>query len=105
MHALCDNAPVVLREEGSLKPTRSPMGAAAAMGTVWNFLGDGRQNAATRRNMRREERVTVQGPVKEQPDGMSRRGSEGGGGFGWDPPPPWVPRWPPPQAFGLRELT
>ena len=35
----------------------------------------GRQNAATRRNMRREERVTVQGPVKEQqPDGMSHRG-------------------------------
>ena len=39
----------------------------------------GRQNAATRRNMRREERVTVQGPVKEQqPDGMSRRGGGGG---------------------------
>ena len=37
----------------------------------------GRQNAATRRNMRREERVTVQGPVKEQPpDGTS----QGGGG-------------------------
>ena len=36
----------------------------------------GRQNAATRRNMRRDERVTVQGPVKEQqPDGMSHRGS------------------------------
>ena len=35
----------------------------------------GRQSAATRRNMRREERVTVQGPVKkQQPDGMSRRG-------------------------------
>ena len=35
----------------------------------------GRQNAATRRNMRREDRVTVQGPVKEQqPDGMSHRG-------------------------------
>ena len=35
----------------------------------------GRQKAATRRNMRREERVTVQGPVKEQQsDGMSRRG-------------------------------
>ena len=31
----------------------------------------GRQKAATRRNMRREERVTVQGPVKkQQPDGM-----------------------------------
>ena len=35
----------------------------------------GRQNAATRRNMRRGERVTVQGPVKEQqPDGMSHGG-------------------------------
>ena len=33
--------------------------------------------------MRREERVTVQGPVKEQqPDGMSHRGG------GWTPPPP-----------------
>ena len=32
----------------------------------------GRQNAAARRNMQREERVTVQGPVKkQQPDGMS----------------------------------
>ena len=35
----------------------------------------GGQKAATRRNMRREERVTVQGPVKkQQPDGMSHRG-------------------------------
>ena len=35
----------------------------------------GRQNAVTRRNMRREGQVTVQGPVKEQqPDGMSHRG-------------------------------
>ena len=41
----------------------------------------GRQNAATQRNMRREERVTVQGPVKEQrPDRMSHGG--GGGGEG-----------------------
>ena len=40
--------------------------------------GSGRQNAATQRNMRRDERVTVQGPVKEQqPDGMSH----GGRGF------------------------
>ena len=39
----------------------------------------GRQNAATRRNMRREERVTVQGPVKEQqPDGVSHGGGGGG---------------------------
>ena len=42
----------------------------------------GRQKEATRHNMRREERVTVQGPAKEhQPDGMSHRG--GGGGSGW----------------------
>ena len=35
----------------------------------------GRQNAATRRNMRRDERVTVQSPVtKQQPDAMSHRG-------------------------------
>ena len=34
-----------------------------------------RQKAATLGNMRREERVTVQGPVKQQqPDGMSHRG-------------------------------
>ena len=35
----------------------------------------GQQNAAIRRNTRREDRVTVQGPVKRQrPDGMSHRG-------------------------------
>ena len=51
----------------------------------------GRQNAATRRNMRREERATVQGPVKEQQrDGMSH----GGGGGGWTPNPR-----PAPTAF------
>ena len=38
----------------------------------------GRQKSATRRNMRREERVTVQGPVKkQQPDGMSHRVGRG----------------------------
>ena len=43
-----------------------------------NYWG-GRQNATTRRNMRREDRVTVQGPVKEQqPDGMSHRRGVGG---------------------------
>ena len=43
----------------------------------------GRQKVATRRNMRREERVTVQGPVKEQqPDGMSHRGEGEGGVLG-----------------------
>ena len=38
----------------------------------------GRQKkAAPRRNMRRDERVTVQGPVKkQQPDGMSHRGRQ-----------------------------
>ena len=35
----------------------------------------GRQKVATRRNMRREEQVTVKAPLKEQqPDGMSHRG-------------------------------
>jgi len=44
----------------------------------------GRQKAATRRNMRREERVTVQGPVKkQQPDGMAHGGSISNGGGGW----------------------
>ena len=48
----------------------------------------GRQKAATRRNMRREERVTVQGLVKkQQPDGMSHGGG-GAGGRSVDAPPP-----------------
>ena len=43
----------------------------------------GRQKAATRRNMRREERVTVQGPVKEQQaDGMSHGGDGADGVVG-----------------------
>ena len=43
----------------------------------------GRQNAATRRKMRREERVTVQGPVKkQQPDALSHGG---GGGLPFGP--------------------
>ena len=33
--------------------------------TIKSTGRSGRQNAATRRNMRREERVTVQGPVKK----------------------------------------
>ena len=38
----------------------------------------GRQNAATRRNTRREDRVTAQGPVKtQQRDGLSHRGGGG----------------------------
>ena len=38
----------------------------------------GRQNAAPRRNMRRDERVTVQGPgKKQQPNGMSHGGGGG----------------------------
>ena len=45
--------------------------------------------------MRREERVTVQGPVKEQqPDGMSHRGL--------DPPPPPA-RPPTPLTVALGE--
>ena len=68
--------------------------------------------------MRREERVTVQGPVKEQqPDGMSHRGCGGGGrreqtgGLNYLPPvggglsegpgPPW-PVWAGPFGCWLR---
>ena len=48
---------------------------------------------ATRRNMRREERVTVQGPVKEQqPDGMSHRGT----------PPPTISTPAPNPVLHLR---
>ena len=47
-----------------------PLGSANAETTP-----AGTQAAATRRNMRREERIIVQGPVKkQQPDGMSHRG-------------------------------
>ena len=44
--------------------------------TSRNAGRSGRRNAATRRGMRREERATVQGPVKkQQTDGMSHRGT------------------------------
>ena len=53
----------------STAPAHQPLGSSKSTGR------SSRQNAATRRNMRRGERVTVQGPVKkQQPDGMSHRG-------------------------------
>ena len=55
----------------------------------------GRQKAATRRNMRREERVTVQGPVKEQqPDGMSHRGKAGWSLLTCNPHPKYLAKIP-----------
>ena len=52
------------------------LGSANAETTSRNRGRSGRQNAARRRSTRREERVTVQGPVKkQQPDGMSHRGA------------------------------
>ena len=52
------------------------LGACGAGGGRQKAGRSGQQKVATRRNMRREERVTVQGPVKEQqPDGMSHRGA------------------------------
>ena len=46
--------------------------------TSRNTGRSGRQNAVTRYSTRREERVTVQGPVKkQQPNRMSHRGSVG----------------------------
>ena len=72
---------------GQRKPSNDPRHIQHSPGTPTTGLRErgndtsrstgrsGRQNAATRRNMRRGERVTVQGPVKEQPpDGMSHRG-------------------------------
>ena len=50
-------------------------GGGGGNDTTRNTGRSGRQNAATRRNMRREERLTVQGPVKKpQPDGTLHRG-------------------------------
>ena len=65
--------------DGGAHPAQPPTHQTAGLRERGNDTSrstgrSGRQNAATRRNMRREERVTVQGPVKEQqPDGMSHR--------------------------------
>ena len=101
-------------------PTHRPLGSAERENDTSKSTGrSGGQNAATRRNMRREERVTVQGPVKKQrPDGMSHRGgggtppppaahrpSEGGEGVATGPstPPQTLP--PPLQPQGPRRHT
>ena len=71
---------ISLREELFRGSQHSPNTPTTGLPERGNDTGkstgrSGRQNAATRRNMRREEPVTVQGPVKEQqPDGMSHRG-------------------------------
>ena len=64
------------RTYGGRSPNTPTTGLRKRGNDTRNSTGrSGRQKAATRRNMRREERVTVQGPVKEQqPDGMSHRG-------------------------------
>ena len=65
---------------GPLTRKRSPGTPTTGLRERGNDTGrstgrSGRQKAATRRNMRREERVTVQGPIKkQQPDGMSHGG-------------------------------
>ena len=62
---------------GPVRSTSRGRCCRCAAGVVLELIRRG--GAATRRNMRREERVTVQGPVKEQqPDGMSHRGGSGG---------------------------
>ena len=75
-------------------PGQSPvLPFACCVGSLRSVGRCGRQNAATRRNMRREERVTVQGPVKKQQlDGKSHRGTGGeGAGQGPGRPPPRNP--------------
>ena len=55
----------------STAPAHQPLGSANAEMTPAGAPAAGRHNAVTRRSMRREERVTVQGPVKkQQTDGM-----------------------------------
>ena len=77
-------AGAVLFQESTIKKHKSPGTPTTGLRKRGNDTSrstgrSGRQNAATRRNMRREERVTVQGPVKKQPDGLSHRGAGGGG--------------------------
>ena len=55
-----------------------PLGSANAETTPAGAPAAAADRTQRRRNMRRDERVTVQGPVKEQrPDGMSHRGGGG----------------------------
>ena len=56
----------------STAPAHQPLGSANAETTPARAPAAAADR--TRRNMRREERVTVQGPVNKQPDGMSDRG-------------------------------
>ena len=67
-----------------MAPAHQTLGSANAETTNdTSRSSSGRQKAATQRNMQREDRVTVQGPVKkQQPDGMSHRGGRGQGCFG-----------------------
>ena len=63
----------------STAPTHQLLGSANAENDTSKSTGrSGRQKAATRRSTRRAVRVSVQGPVKKQPDGMSHRGGGGG---------------------------
>ena len=63
----------------STAPGHQQRGTANAGNDTSRSTGhSGRQKAATRRNMQREERVTMQGPAKKQQrDGMSHRGGGG----------------------------
>ena len=102
----------------STAPTHQLLGSANAETTPARApaAAADRMQKAARRNMRREEWVTVHGPVKkQQPDGMSHRGwagggcppgtcfnfhSDGGGPLPLGPPAPlpWTPSPPPPSA-------
>ena len=98
----CD---AVWGQGGGTTPSTPTLGPRQCEPDTSGITGpSGRQNTVPRRNMQREDRVTVQGPVKrQQPDGMSDGG--GGGGLrcacawrgrsgGRPPPPPRPPRGP-----------
>ena len=88
--------PCLSRRLSCLSPWATSMAPDSIGGSTSRSTGrSGQQNAATRRNMRREERATVRGPVKKQPpDGLSHGGAccAGGGSSVWRHPNLCAPR-------------
>ena len=91
-------------------PAHQPLGTANRNDTSRSTDRRGRQNATTQHSRRREERMTVQAPVKkQQPNGMSHGGGVSSGGAQAALPLPGnAELWPghhltppPPCAVGL----
>ena len=84
----------------STAPAHQRLGSANAETTPAGAQAAAADKTQTRRSTRREERVTVQGPVqKQQPDGMSHGGLEKGL---LAPPSPRHLSFPPPFLCGTK---